>query len=200
MVTIKTDVIEQITNGIKNVLDLKSELGLQANFADNLKKVRNTSNRTKYCFLAGFISSLIGISIFLIFSYKLSYIQNLESYEKILVRVGAVSSLAILSYFLFQQFKLHQVLHLKYSHLDNFLGGGATYINQLVSQDSDLKKATNKKLTEMFMEIEDTIGNAKNVQHPSDKYNDSLKQILESVLGKVNELAKTVKEIKSSKE
>lgn len=200
MVTIKTDVIEQITNGIKNVLDLKSELGLQANFADNLKKVRKTSNTTKYCFLAGFILSLIGISIFLIFSYKLSYIQNLETYEKILVRIGAVSSLAILSYFLFQQFKLHQILHLKYTHLDNFLGGGATYINQLVSQDGELKKTTNKKLTEMFMEIDDTIGNAKQVQHPTDKYSESFKQTLDSVLGKVNDLAKTVKEIKNPTE
>ncbi|MFV0237620.1 MAG: hypothetical protein ACK5HU_03655 [Flavobacteriales bacterium] len=146
MITIKTNVIEQITNGIKNVLDLKSELGLQANFADNLKKVRTTSKVTKYLFLIGFVLSLIGISTFLIFSYKLSYIQDLETYEKILVRIGAISSLAILSYVLFQQFKLYQILHLKYTHLDNFLGGGATYISQLVSQDGELKKRLIKSL------------------------------------------------------
>jgi hypothetical protein len=200
MLSLKNDVTEQITNGIKNVLDLKSELGLQKNFADNLKDVRRISNINKFCFLGGFILSLIGIASFLVFSYKLNYIQDLEFYEKILVRLGVVSSLAILSYFLFQQFKLHQILHLKYTHLDNFLGGGATYINQLVSQDGDLKKITNKRLTEMFMEIDDTIGNAKQVQHPTDKYAESFKQILESELVKVNDLAKTVKEIKNSTE
>ncbi|MEW2922415.1 hypothetical protein AB1A65_13150 [Muricauda sp. ANG21] len=197
MISLKNDVLEQINTGIANVLDLKSELGLQKNFADNLKVVRRVSNVTKFCFLIAFIFSLIGIACFLVFSYKLDYIQNLEFYEKILVRLGAVSSLAILSYFLFQQFKLHQILHLKYTHLDNFLGGGATYINQLVSQDGDLKKITNKRLTEMFMEIDDTIGNAKQVNHPTDKYAESLKQTLDSVLGKVNDLAKTVKEIKN---
>lgn len=199
MVSLKNEMLEQINAGITNVLDLKSELGLQKNFADNLKEVRRVSNITKYCFLGAFIISLISIAFFLVFSYKLDYIQSLEFYEKILVRLGTVSSLAVLSYFLFQQFKLHQILHLKYTHLDNFLGGGATYINQLVSQDGELKKTTNKKLTEMFMEIDDMIGNAKQVQHPTDKYSESLKQTLDNVLGKVNELAKTVKEIKSSK-
>ncbi len=200
MVSLKNDVTEQINNGITNVLDLKSELGLQKNFADNLKDVRKTSNITKYCFLGAFIISLVGIACFLVFSYKLTYIQDLEFYEKILVRLGAVSSLAILSYFLFQQFKLYQILHLKYTHLDNFLGGGATYINQLVSQDGDLKKITNKRLTEMFMEIDDTIGNAKQVQHPTDKYYESFKQTLDNVLGKVNDLAKIVKEMKNPTE
>lgn len=200
MVTIKNEVLEQVGKGIQDLLDLKSELGLQKNFAENLKTVRTNSNRTKNVFLIGFILSLILIACFLIFSYNLPFIQRLETYEKILVRLGAVSSLAILSYVLFQQFRLHQILHLKYTHLDNFLGGGATYINQLVSQDGELKKATNKRLTEMFMEIEDTIGNAKQIEHPSDKYSKTLNTTLENVLGKVNDLAKTVKELKNPTE
>ena len=60
--------------------------------------------------------------------------------------MGAISSLGILSYVLFQQFRLHQILHLKYTHLNNFLGGGATYINQLVSQDGELKKDTSGEI------------------------------------------------------
>lgn len=200
MVTIKNEVLEQISKGIQDLLDLKSELGLQKNFAENLKTVRNNSNSTKTTFLIGFILSLILIAGFLIFSYNLSFIQSLDTYEKILVRLGAVSSLAILSYVLFQQFRLHQILHLKYTHLDNFLGGGATYINQLVSQDGELKKATNKRLTEMFMEIEDTIGNAKQIEHPSDKYSKTLNTTMENVLVKVNDLAKTIKELKNPTE
>lgn len=200
MLTLKNDITEQIGKGIQDLLDLKSELGLQKNFADNLKIVRTSSNKTKNIFLGGFILSLLLIASFLVYSYNLDFIQNLDTYEKILVRIGAVSSLAILSYVLFQQFRLHQILHLKYTHLDNFLGGGATYINQLVSQDGELKKATNKRLTEMFMEIEDTIGNAKQIEHPSDKYSKTLNSTLESVLGKVNDLAKTVKELKNPTE
>ncbi|MFV0237619.1 MAG: hypothetical protein ACK5HU_03650 [Flavobacteriales bacterium] len=52
----------------------------------------------------------------------------------------------------------------------------------------------------MFMEIDETIGNAKQVQHPTGKYFESFKQTLDSVLGKMNDLAKTVKEIKNPTE
>ena len=196
MITIKNEMIAQIEKGIQDLLDLKSELGLQKNFAENLKSVRTNSNKTKNLFLFGFITSLFFIAIFLVFSYNLSFIQGLESYEKILVRIGAISSLAILSYVLFQQFRLHQILHLKYTHLDNFLGGGATYISQLVSQDGELKKETNKRLTDMFMEIEDTLGNAKSIEHPTDTYG----KTVDGLLKKVNELAETVKELKNPTE
>src|SRR5690606_6948865 len=97
MVTIKNEMVLQIEKGIQNLLDLKSELGLQKNFAENLKVVRTNSNRTKNLFLSGFILSLILIASFLLFSYSLPFIQDLEAYEKILVRIGSVSSLAILS-------------------------------------------------------------------------------------------------------
>ncbi|MBI6118322.1 hypothetical protein [Salegentibacter maritimus] len=197
MVTIKNEITEQVNKGIQDLLDLKSEMGLQKNFAENLKIVRTNSNSTKYIFLGGFILSLVLIGVFLVYSYNLDFIQNLEPYEKILIRLGTVSTLGILSYVLFQQFRLHQILHLKYTHLDNFLGGGATYISQLVSQDGELKRSTNKRLTEMFMEIEDTMGTAKQIEHPNDKYAKTINSTLETVLNKVNDLASTVRDIKN---
>lgn len=166
MVTIKNSIIESINEGIQNVVNLKAELGLSKNFAGNLGKDRKTANNTRFAFLGAFILSLLFIGIWVIFSYNLEMMNDLEFYEKIAVKVGVAIPLGFLSYFFFSQFKIHQLIHLKYSHLSNFLGGGATYISQLIGQDTESRKTTNQKLASMFMEIDDLMNTIKNKSIP----------------------------------
>ncbi len=195
-ITLKTEVLENIKNGIEDVLNLKAELGLHQNFSENLNTVKTNTNTAKNWFFAGFIFSLLLIAGSIILTYKLDFILKLQVWEKITIRLAITITLGFLSYFLFHQFKLYQMLHLKYTHLSNFLGGGATYINQIIGQDGDLKKETNQKLADMFMEIDDTLGIVKKMKHPTEASFNSTNDMLTNLLDKLADISKNISEMK----
>lgn len=197
MVTIKNSIIDSINEGIQNVVNLKAELGLSKNFADNLEKDRRTANVTRFAFLGAFILSILLIGIWVVYSYNLKIMAGLELYEKIAVKVGVAIPLGFLSYFFFNQFKIYQLIHLKYSHLSNFLGGGATYISQLIGQDTESRKTTNQKLATMFMEIDDLMSTIKKQKHPTDSTVENGNKTLSTVLNKLSEISKNIKDIKT---
>ena len=197
MVTIKNSIIESVNLGIQNLINLKAELGLSKNFAENLEKDKSSANIIRFATLILFVLSLLSIGVWILISYNLEFLKALSSYEKIAIRLSVSITLAFLSYFFFSQFKIYQLLHLKYSHLSNFLGGGATYISQLIGQDAEVSKITNQKLADMFMEIDDMMNSIKKTKHPSETTVDSGNKILGTVLDKVSDIAKSVKEIKS---
>lgn len=195
LITLKTEVIEIIESGINDVLDLKAELGLHQNFSENLNIAKINTEKAKNWFITGFIASLLLIVIVIIITYNLDFVKELETTEKIILRIGITTVLGFISYFMFHQFKLFQMLHLRYTHLSNFLGGGATYINQIIGQDGDLKKLTNQKLAEMFMEIDDTIGVVKKMKHPSEASLTKTNEMLSDLLGKLASITKNISEI-----
>ncbi|WP_421802697.1 hypothetical protein [Flagellimonas sp.] len=196
MVTIKNSIIESVNEGIQNVVNLKAELGLSKNFADNLEKDRKTANITRFAFLGAFILSILIIGIWVIFSYDLKIMTDLELYEKIAVKIGVAIPLGFLSYFFFNQFKIYQLIHLKYSHLSNFLGGGATYISQLIGQDTESRKTTNQKLATMFMEIDDLMSTIKKQKHPTDSTFENGNKTINTILNRLSEISKNLNEIK----
>jgi hypothetical protein len=195
-ITLKSDIQIQINNGIDNLLNLKAELGLHQNFSENLRKVKKTSFITKYTYFCTFILSLVGIGAFIFGSFFIDKINTLEIFEKISLRIGVTISLGFLSYFLFNQFKLYQLMHLKYIHLDNFLGGGATYITQIIGQDDELKKNTNQRLADMFMEIDDMTSTIKKMKHPTEFTIKSTNETLKTITDKLGDITNVLNALK----
>lgn len=196
LISIKNDIYSQIQKGIDDVLNLKSELGLTANFSANLDKVKGNANTLRYVYMSSFIFSLLVISFLIVYISSLSFIKELEVIEKYSVKISSIAILGFLSYFLFNQFKLYQMLHLRYTHLSNFLGGGATYIGQIIGNDGDVKKKTNQKLADMFMEVDDALGMVKKMQHPTDATIGNTNKVLGNILEKLVDITKNISEIK----
>ena len=196
ILNLKTDVTTEITKGIKNVLDLKAELGLYQNFSENINQELSTNSTRKNWFLFGFIISLCIIAIGLTVSFFNDNIQIWDLANRIAVKLGLSVPLGFLSYFFFSQYKLHQIISLKLSHLNGFLGGGASYLGQLTDQDPDAKKDTNKKLAHMFMNLDDIMTNAKEQKHPTELTYESISKEVNALTGTVNDILKNIKEIK----
>jgi len=166
ILNLKNDVSVQIEKGINQLVGLNAEMGLEKNFRTNLDKDLTKSNIHRYVFLVLFVLSVSFIPLFLGSTFFVDKIKDLSYIELTTLRLGVMFSLAVLSYFFFTQYKLYQLMSLRYSHLSGFLGGGATFINQLIDGDSASKDDVNKKMAELFMELEMLNGQVRENKHP----------------------------------
>src|SRR3990167_5569141 len=174
-----TDIDKKITTGINSVLDLKAELGLTKNFEQKIKDELKSSQRSKTTFILLFILTLALIPIFLATSNTPLETEN--SAYTIATNVGVSLTLGFLSFFFFSQYKFYQLLTFRYTHLSGFLGGGATFIGQLInSDDSELKSGINKRLAELFIELDDITGLIKKNGHPAEISIDKLTKLLDA--------------------
>lgn len=189
-INLKNEVSLQIDEGINKLVGLEAELGLEKNFKTNIENDLKKSNNHRYAFLAGFIFSVLIIPIFLVSTFIFEVFKNLEYMELLLLRFGITLSLAVLSYFCFNQYKLYQLISLRYSHLYGFLGGGATFINQLIGGEDESKNVVNKRMAELFMELEMLNGQVKKTQHPIEMTIDKAIEVVEKV-SKVSKQFKT---------
>lgn len=180
-----SNVSQKIDFGIKNLLDLKSELGLTGNFGEQIATELKSSERQKNVFMLLFVCSLIFIPILVsIVPYWLLNF-SLDSTSENVVKASISVSLLFLSYFFFTQYKLYQMISLRYTHLTGFLGGGATFISQLIeSENEDLKVEVNRKLAELFMGLDDILGLIKRNRHPSEISLDKIRKLLNEVMKK----------------
>ncbi len=178
-INLKNEVSLQIDEGINKLVGLNAELGLEKNFKTNIESDLKKANNHRYAFLFGFIVSVVFIPAFLAVTFISEKLQNLEYIELLLLRFGVTLSLAVLSYFFFSQYKLYQLISLRYSHLFGFLGGGATFINQLIDGDSDSKDLVNKRMAELFMELEMLNGQVQDNQHPIEMTIDKAIEVVE---------------------
>jgi hypothetical protein len=153
------------------------------------------NDKRRFLFLCSFIASLVLISIFVLCSFLSYFLPSLSTESKFLVRLGTLIPLSFLSYFLFTQYRLYQILQLKLAHLKGFLGGGSTYINQLIGQDNETKRDTNKKLAQMFVDIDDIIVHIKEIKHPADATLTSLSTNMDTLTKSVTELMKIQKNV-----
>lgn len=163
----KANISSEIERGINDLIGLKAELGLQKNFKDNIDSELTTAMTFRFRFMASFMSTLLLLPIFLLSSYYFDMLKSIDTTELYILRSAITISLGLFSYFLYSQYKLYQIICLRYSHLQGFLGGGATFISQIIgSENSELKQDINKKLAELFMELEHVFGFAKKSSHP----------------------------------
>lgn len=183
----------QISKGIQNLIDLKAEYRLQDTFAMSVKKEKDAANTERKIYLGLFIASLFLIPTFLLISFSLDRINKLDISLQWSVRVTISITLGLLSLFFFNQYRVSRLILLKYTHLNNFIGGGATFISELIGLNEDSKREVNKKLANMFIEIDDLMNSIRQSKHPSEKVVDSANKLIESVTKGATEITKAVK-------
>ncbi len=166
LLNLKADVSVQIEEGLNKLVGFNAEMGLEKNFKTNIETELKKSNRHRIIFLCFFVISILTIPTFLASTFIADVFQSLPYSELILLRIGITISAAVLSYFFFSQYKLYQLISLRYSHLFGFLGGGATFINQLIDGQGNSRDDINRRMAELFMELEMVSGQVKDSQHP----------------------------------
>ncbi len=186
LLNLKTDLSVQIADGLKQLVGFNAEVELEKNFKTNIEEELSKANIHRYLFLAFFVVSVIGIPAFLGSTFLMNIFTSLPYVELSLLRGGVTFSFAVLSYFFFTQYKLYQLISLRYSHLHGFLGGGATFINQLIGGDNSSRDDVNKRMAELFMELEMVNGQVKEAQHPVEMTIDKALEVAEKV-GKISD-------------
>lgn len=159
-------VTEDINVGIKNVIDLKAELGLEGEFGEKIKVELASAEAKERSFMKALVLSVILIPIAILI---VQFVVNLEPSAKYVVQGSISFSLLCISYFFFSQYRTYMAIRLRYTHLDGFLGGGATFISQLLkSNDDELKSEVNRKLAELFMGLDDVLQMVQKTKHPTE--------------------------------
>lgn len=199
ILSLKTDVLTEFKNGINNLVELKSELGIYQNFSENIKQELGNNKRKSLWFLVGFITTIVSISALLIGSFFIEYFKDWSLANMIAIKLSITIPLGLLSYFLFAQYKLAQMITMKFTHLNGFLGGGVTYIGQLMEQDQDAKREINKRLAQMFIELDDIMINVKGINHPTEETLNILTGKIDSVSSSVSTLLNSLKEVGTDK-
>jgi len=186
---VKADVSREIQKGIKDLLDLKSEIGLQKSFKDNIDAEYTSANKARWWFMGTFLGVLLLIPIFVILVLSFDWITSENLTEKLVMRGGITSVLSIVSYFLYKQFKLYQTLTLRYTHLKGFIGGGATYISQIINnEDQEVKRDINKRLAEMFMELDEVNQQAKQPSLPLESATKNTSKVIQDITNLVTKI------------
>ncbi|GAB7222913.1 hypothetical protein VoSk93_21290 [Vibrio owensii] len=175
-----------IKTGISNLLNLKSELGLTKEFGDKIEAELKAAKKKEFWFMACFIFTLILIPISVLATN--SFTEGMTDVINSYILKGSIAvSLLFVSLFFFSQYRTYMMIRLRYTHLDGFLGGGATFISQLLESDSrDLKLEVNKKLAEMFMNLDDMLKMVHKSKHPTEL----TLETAESVFDKVSKFRK----------
>jgi len=183
----------QITEGIQNLIDLKAKYKLQDTFAVSVKKEKVAANTERKRYLGLFIASVLLIPTFLLISFTVDKLNALDVSLQWSVRITISVTLGLLSLFFFNQYRVSRLILLKYTHLNNFIGGGATFISELIGLNEDSKRDVNKKLANMFIEIDDLMNSIRRSKHPSEKAMDSANKLIDSVTKGATEITKAVK-------
>lgn len=196
ILALKNDVLVKINEGINNLIEFKAETGLNKIFSDNIGTELENNIVKRRTFMWAFIGSLVAITAALISSFFIDFFRNFDLATKISLKLAVSIPLGFLSYFFFSQYKLYQIIVLKLSHLNGFLGGGATYLGQLTEQDAEVKRETNKRLAQMFIELDDIMIDAKSQKHPTEKTIKGITEKIESLSSSVSDILTNIKNFK----
>lgn len=190
--SLASEIKKQVEDGIQDLVALKAEYKLQDTFAESIKTQKSNSKTQKDLFFKLFVGSVVLIPILVLTSFLIPKINNLEIWFQWSIRLLISVTLGILSVFLYNQYKIYHLINLKYSHLYNFIGGGATFVAELVGLKESLKKEFNKKVANMFIDIDDILAIIKRAKHPTENISETSSKTLDSVMKNATELAKAI--------
>ena len=113
--------------------------------------------------------------------------------QGIWIHVSVGIPLTVLSMFLFNQYRVYQLMFLKYSHLSNFIGGGAAFIKKLMELDPDNSQGVDNKLANMFIDNDDLMSSIKKIKHPTEGVVEGINKMLQNIPKMVDSLGKLTK-------
>lgn len=182
-ISLKAEVSSEVKKGIGDVLDLKAELGLEKNYQTKIEAELKSSKLWRNTYIGLFVASLLLGPLILFATFFSSNFSGLSEYEKWFLRVAVTVTFVALTYFFFNQYRLYQLISLRYSHMNGFLGGGATFISQIIgSEDRDLKTQMNQKIAGLFMDLDDIYGLVRKDGHPMEKTADRLERVVKDAV------------------
>lgn len=190
--SLASEVKKQVEDGIQDLVALKAEYKLQDTFAESIKSQKTSSEKQKDRFFNLFIGSIVLIPIMILVTFLIPKISDLEIWFQWSLRLVISGTLGVLSVFLYNQFKIYHLINLKYSHLYNFIGGGATFVAELIGLEESLKKDFNKKVANMFVDIDDILASIKKAKHPTEGAIETSAKTMDSVMKNLTELAKAI--------
>ncbi|MCE7622111.1 hypothetical protein [Vibrio fluvialis] len=171
---------EDISKGIQDLIGLKSELGLAKQFGGKIQDELKDAKATEKTFFSALIVCLVLIPFIngvILFSFS-----GLDLLSKYLLMGSVTLSILFVSYFLYAQYRTYMMLRLRYTHLDGFLGGGATFLSQLLeAENPEFKLEVNKKLAEMFMSLDDVLQMVHKSKHPTELTLDTAEKVFDKV-------------------
>lgn len=189
------ELLKDIKKGIDKLNEYKESLGIKNSFGKNIEQRKNSSSNSMVIYFWFFVASMLAISVLIIFSFFYDSIQSMDIYNKIGIRL-AVIPLGVLSYILFSQYKLQFMLNLKYVHLHDLINGGIIHLSELVTDDEEAKKAKNQRISEIFLEIDNTLDRVKNTKHPIKDAKEKTLESINTTLVTLSEVIKNIKDIK----
>lgn len=179
--SLRVELSGKIQSGIDDVLNIKRELELTDTFGSRIRSVVNDAPKKAKSSLIVFGVTLALLLSAMVGSFFVPSFKDLPWYASIGLRLSIGAPIFWFALVAFSEYKLHKLSEMKYDHLDRLLGGGASTIAQLVQSDEPAKAAVYRKLSELFLEIQDItqiVANRKNPTEASVKEaNELLKEI-----------------------
>lgn len=185
----KSELLTEFNKGINSLVQLKSELQLTGNFSDNISSQLKTAKAKSRSFFIWFIISLVVLAALLLLPFAIPSVEAMPWYFQLAVRLSIVFPIGFICHFLFNHYKFYKLAEIKYSHLNSFLGGGATHLTQLIQGNDQLKNEAFQKLSDMFLRIDDLM-------HAIDFKADPSTKTIKRVVELVAEVNKTLAQVR----
>ena len=183
---------DKIQNGIDHLIDLKTEFKMENTFGININAQRSSALRSRNLFFGAFVLILLMFPLGILLALYLVNKSALAE-QGIWIHVSVGIPLTVLSIFLFNQYRVYQLMFLKYSHLSNFIGGGAAFIKKLMELDPDNSQGVDNKLANMFIDNDDLMSSIKKIKHPTEGVVEGINKMLQNIPKMVDSLGKLTK-------
>lgn len=179
--TLTNVVRDDLNKGIQDLIGLKSELGLAREFGEKIQTELASAKKKEFRFMLAFIVALVLIPVSVFIEHY--FITSIDDISSLILKGSVAVSLLFVSLFFFSQYRTYMMLRLRYTHLDGFLGGGATFISQLLeSENPEFKLEINKKLAELFMSLDDVLKMVQKNKHPTELTLDKAELVYDKIM------------------
>ncbi len=165
---LKEELLNKISEGIDDVLNLKNELKITGTFKERIEKQLTDSPQKAKTYFGWFIASVVLLCILLVGSFFIPSLKSLEWYASLALRASVALPIFWISQTLYNNYKYYRVAEMKYDHLDRLLGGGASEITRMID-DHEAKALAYHRLSELFLDIQDLTGIVSSDKHPTQK-------------------------------
>jgi len=191
------EIAEKIDNGIQKLYDVKVEQDIRHAFSSDVKKAVFYCNVGKVLsmlafiitillLLAGLLSTYIEPQISL-GGYSLAKIGG-DDYRSFAMRLSIALPLIWMAYFFNNLYKYYHVATAKFDHLNRLLHDGSRAIIELLDNDETAIALTRKRLSELFLEIDDTTNIVSTAKHPNEKALKIVTEILSNLRKDINKI------------
>lgn len=190
-------IAKKIDDGIQKLYDVKVEQDIRHTFSRDVKNAIIFYNIGRVLSLLAFIITILFLMGGLLSTYlepKISYfgyslsVAGAGDYSGFALRLSIALPLIWMAYLFNNLYKYYHVAAAKFDHLNRLLHDGSRSIIELLDNDEVAIALTRKRLSELFLEIDDTTNIVTTAKHPNEKALKIVTKALSSLRKDINEL------------